>query len=193
MDKEKLKIDLLKFLLILKEEKRKKYIPNFYEDRVIYIFENNKEFYDYFKSYGIKKDKNTLDLLKYSVLEDGRVVALKKNCDNLIQNYLTGELEERLSILDKQLTPEKIEEIHSRNKITYREKVSEWESMDLCAPGDYASSAAYRCHTFNNCHECLLDFASSSLEYDKFEFKLIHLPYPSETPKKKSLSKDNKN
>lgn len=183
MDNAKLKLDLLKLLLILKEEKKKYYVPNYNTNKVIYVFENNKEFYDYFKSYGVYEENRVLDSLKYLVFDDGKIVAYKQKCDRFIQSYLTEKLTDRLANLDKQLTQEKIADIHSRNKITYREKVSEWEGMDLCVAGDYASSAAYRCHTFNNCHECLLDLASHSLEYDKFEFKLVHLPYSSRPSK----------
>lgn len=69
----------------------------------------------------------------------------------------------------KPLTPEQVEEIHSRGKITPAEKVEEWEKMDLCAPGDNIESAAWRCKKFNNsCHDCLIDYANEHDEYTPF-------------------------
>ena len=80
----------------------------------------------------------------------------------------------------KQLTQEQIDDIHSRGKITPLEKVEEWESFDLCVPGNAIGSAKDRCHYFkHNCHECLLEYASQKKEYDKIELKAIH-PYNNE-------------
>ena len=65
----------------------------------------------------------------------------------------------------KTLTTEQIEQIHSKGMLTPAEKVEEWESFDLCAPGDAIGSAAYRCKRFRNCHDCLVDFANQRDEY----------------------------
>ena len=67
---------------------------------------------------------------------------------------------------------EKIDEIHAKGKITPKEKVKEWESHGLCAPGDAIGSASDRCRTFKNCNECLREFASYKDEHKKFEFVL---------------------
>ena len=67
---------------------------------------------------------------------------------------------------------EKIDEIHAKGKITPEEKVKEWESHGLCAPGDAIGSASDRCRTFKNCNECLREFASYKDEHKKFEFVL---------------------
>ena len=77
----------------------------------------------------------------------------------------------------KPLYEEQIREIHSRGMITPEEKVREWESFDLCAPGDAIGSAANRCKKFRyNCHECLIDYASGKDEYHPLELS-IHHPY----------------
>lgn len=69
----------------------------------------------------------------------------------------------------KTLTKEQIEDIHSRGKITPEEKVKEWESLDLCAPGDAIGSAGWRCKKFRyNCHDCLVDYAKQQDEYESF-------------------------
>ena len=77
----------------------------------------------------------------------------------------------------KPLSEEQIREIHSRGMITPEEKVREWESFDLCAPGDAVGSAANRCKKFGyNCHECLIDYASGKDEYHPLELSVC-LPY----------------
>ena len=77
----------------------------------------------------------------------------------------------------KPLSEEQIREIHSRGMITPEEKVREWESFDLCAPGDAIGSAANRCKKFGyNCHECLIDYASGKDEYHPLELSVCH-PY----------------
>lgn len=75
----------------------------------------------------------------------------------------------------KELTEEQIEDIHARGKITSEEKVREWEGLDLCAPRDAIGSAAWRCHKFKNCHDCLVDYANTQDEYTSFynELKVI--------------------
>lgn len=66
----------------------------------------------------------------------------------------------------KALTAEQIEDIHSRGKITPAEMAKEWESVDLCAPGDAIGSAAWRCRKFKHCcHDCLVDYANEHDEY----------------------------
>lgn len=75
----------------------------------------------------------------------------------------------------KELAQEQIDDIHARGKITPSEKVKEWEGMDLCAPGDAIGSATWRCRKFDNCHDCLVDYASDHDEYTSFfdDLKII--------------------
>jgi len=63
---------------------------------------------------------------------------------------------------NKVLTKEEIDEIHKRGNVTIEEIVREWKSNDLCMPGDATGS---RCKEFGNCHDCLIDYASYSLEH----------------------------
>ena len=73
------------------------------------------------------------------------------------------------------LTDKQIEMIHSKGKLTPAEKVKEWESHDLCAPGDAIGSAKYRCRKFNhNCHDCLVDYANQNDEYEPINFKIVN-------------------
>lgn len=66
----------------------------------------------------------------------------------------------------KKLTQLQIDDIHSRGKITPEEKVKEWESLGLCAPGDAIGSAGWRCKKFHhNCHECLIEYANQRDEH----------------------------
>lgn len=73
----------------------------------------------------------------------------------------------------KPLTQEQIDDIHARGKITPSEVVKEWEDMDLCAPGDAIGSASWRCKKFNNCHDCLVDYANKQDEYNPFCSNLV--------------------
>lgn len=68
----------------------------------------------------------------------------------------------------KPLTEEEIYDIHNKGKITPEEMVKEWEGFDLCAPGDAIGSASWRCRKFNNCHDCLVDYANLHDEYFSF-------------------------
>ncbi len=80
----------------------------------------------------------------------------------------------------KPLTEEQIKVIHSKGKITPAEKVEEWESMDLCAPGDAIGSVAFRCRKFGCCHDCLVDYASNTDEYTSLfdDIKIVNDEYP---------------
>ena len=81
------------------------------------------------------------------------------------------ELNESLPKKIKTLTKNQIDEIHKRGNITAEEKVKEWEDFGICAPGDAIGSASNRCEKFNNCHECLCDYAADCDEYKPLEFK----------------------
>lgn len=88
--------------------------------------------------------------------------------------------EESLSVKPqfKHLSEEQIQDIHSRGKLTPEEAVKEWESFDLCTPGDSMSRAKNRCKKFeHNCHDCLVDYANGKDEYDPIDLSIIHYPY----------------
>lgn len=74
----------------------------------------------------------------------------------------------------KPLTEEQIADIHARGKITPAEKVKELEGLGMCI-GDYAGSAAWRCHKFGNCHDYLVDYANTKDEHTSFfdDIKII--------------------
>lgn len=63
---------------------------------------------------------------------------------------------------NKILTKEEIDEIHKRGNVTIDEIVREWGSYDLCIVGD---ATGKRCREFEDCHDCLTDYASYSLEH----------------------------
>lgn len=151
-------------------EKEKKYTTQEINKNIVYIFNNYAEFKNYFKEYMIDVKEDIIDLAIYTRSKNGGIVALKGLCD-----YIITKSKIKNNNLD--LTQKQIDEIHSRGKITPLEKVEEWESLDLCAPGDAIGSAKDRCHYFKfNCHECLIDYAFQKTEYDKMELKAIY-PY----------------
>lgn len=78
-------------------------------------------------------------------------------------------LRKKIIVPIRELTQEEIDEIHANGKLTPNEIVDEWESFGLCAPGDAVGSAALRCHTFKDCHECLVHYAYESLEHTSFK------------------------
>ena len=65
----------------------------------------------------------------------------------------------------KELTEEQILSIHRRGYNTPKEQVDEWESLGLCAPCNSKGSDNNRCHSFDNCHDCLVDFANQKDEW----------------------------
>ena len=76
----------------------------------------------------------------------------------------------------KELTQEQIDDIHSRGMITPEEKVKEWEDLGVCPPGTAIGSAAPRCKKFDNCHDCLVDYANNREEYKSIfdEIKIVN-------------------
>lgn len=158
---------LFMFILRLKEEKNKVYSIEECEEHIAYIFDNEDDFRLYFLKNGIDISEDIFQLCKMKTTKKGTIIALKGICDHTIKRYKMG----------KELTQTQIDEIHARGKITPLEKVKEWENLDLCAPGNAIGSAKDRCHTFSNCHECLMDYASSQDEYDSIEddLKIVNM------------------
>lgn len=102
---------------------------------------------------------------KWKMIEKSKI---QQDVDEDDENYEVPQL--------KELTEEQIADIHARGKITPAEKLKEWEGAGLCAPGDAIGGAAWRCHKFRNCHDCLVDYANTQNEYTSFydEIKIIH-------------------
>lgn len=175
---------LYMFILNLKEEKNKKYSIDECDEHIVYLFDNYEELKSYFIKNGISDiNSELLDLCIMKKTKQGTIISLKGLCDHTIKRYKLG----------KELTQSQIDEIHSRGKITPAEKVKEWESMGLCAPGDAIGSAANRCRAFSNCHECLVEYASCREEYDEFNLKIVNMDdIPSVLIKKrKQVSNEN--
>ena len=67
------------------------------------------------------------------------------------------------------LVTAQVEEIHSNGLLTPAEKVKEWESMNICAPGDHSGKASSRCKTFHDdCHTCLVNYAYEHYAHERF-------------------------
>lgn len=175
---------LFMFILRLREEKNKKYSIDECDEHIVYLFDNYEELKSYFIKNGISDiNSELLDLCIMKKTKKGTIISLKGLCDHTIKRYKLG----------KELTQSQIDEIHSRGKITPAEKVKEWESMGLCAPGDAIGSAANRSRAFSNCHECLVEYASCREEYDEFNLKIVNMDdIPSVLIKKrKQVSNEN--
>lgn len=162
----KIDIEAILYMIILnlKEEKNKNYSPNFSNRHAVYLFANNEELKAYFQENGIDDINNQLlDLCIFRKTKLGTIISFKEICDHTITRYKQ----------EKELTQSQVDRIHKKGKITPFEKVKEWESFDLCAPGDNIGSAADRCHSFSSCHNCLTDYAYKQKEYDKLELKEV--------------------
>ena len=97
----------------------------------------------------------------------GSIISMKKLCDHTIDKSYEKHIQKYI----QELTAEKIASIHNRGKLTIFEKVEEWENIGLCAPTD---SNRYR--IFTNCHNCLMNFASNSIEHDPIKIEPL-MPY----------------
>jgi len=145
-------VEIIKSIFQLKEEKNIKYTLEDCSDNKIYVFNNYDEFKNYFISNNILDvSDDIIKLCIFGTTKKGKVIALKKLCDYIITKY---------SPIRKYTTKE-ILEIHSRGNLTPWEKVEEWERLNICAPANYG-----RCYVFNNCKECLVNYASKNYEYE---------------------------
>ena len=169
MNKLDLKTKLFLFITGATIEKEKKYTTRSVAKNVVYVFDSYDEFKNYFSEHVNEVKEDVINSAIYTRSTKGAIVAFKGLCDHIITKA-------KFQYDIKKLTQEEIDAIHKKGKITQLEKVKEWESHGLCAPGDAIGSAADRCAYFKNCHECLLEFASHQLEHDPFDFKLVRLP-----------------
>lgn len=149
------------------DTKRTFYIKT-YNRNEVYIFENYEEYKKFFLMYLYDIDDDVIDLAIYTRGRKGQIVALKGLCEYII-------VRKRVNEFYNSITKNQIDEIHSKGKLTPLEAVQLWESYDLCAPGNHASIAKCNCEFFNyNCHECLMEYASHSLEHCGFDLKLVN-------------------
>ncbi len=136
--------------------------------REVYVFKDYEEYRNYFLMFLNSVDDTDIKKAIFTITKKGKVVAFKGLCEQLIVNKATEEFY-------NSITQEQIDDIHSRGKLTPKERVKEYESFDLCAPGNAIGSASDRCHFFGNCHDCLLEYVSHKNEYDPISFELINL------------------
>lgn len=165
--------------------------PNFDTSRIeinkeqtydVYVFDSYEDYFNYFKIYLKNVDEELIQKAIYITGKKGQVVAFKGLCERII-------IKQRVKEFYDIFNEEKIDEIHAKGKITPMEKVTEYESLDLCAPGDAMGSARNRCEFFSDCHECLLEYVSHSQEYDRIDLKLVNCDIDNKVLKKMSNSK----
>lgn len=141
-------------------DNKRKMDVNDNNENEVYVFNNYDEYKNFFLMYLNSIEEYVIDLAIYTRGNDGKIIALKGLCEHIIVKKAVEEFY-------NSITQEQIDDIHSRGKITSLEKVEECENLGLCAPGDAIGSAKSRCNYFSNCHECLLEYFSHCLEYDK--------------------------
>ena len=151
-------------------------VPNFDTSKIeinekqthdVYVFDSYEDYFNYFKMYLKNIDEELIRKAIYTTGKKGQIIAFKGLCERII-------IKQRVKEFYEMFDQEKIDEIHAKGKITPMEKVSEYESGDLCAPGDAIGSASNRCKFFSDCHECLLEYASHNQEYDRIDLKLVN-------------------
>ena len=146
-----------------KKAKNQEYTFELIDKEFVYIFDSSDDFKAYFENYLEKVDEDVIELAIYTRGKKGEIVALKGLCDHIILRTKVKEFYESI-------TQEKIDEIHSKGKLTPLEMVQVWEANNLCAPGIYVPNSKPKCDFFNyNCHECLIEYASHQLEYDNLD------------------------
>lgn len=107
------------------EDENKRYSEEKCEKNIVYLFKDKIEFEEYFIKNGVNDvSKELLELCKKKTTKKGTIIASKYLCDHIIRRYK----------MQKELTQSEIDDLHSRGKITPREKVEEWEDIDYCAP-----------------------------------------------------------
>ena len=166
-----LKIAWLKFVYNFNIEENIRYTLEDWDKNTVYIFENYDKFKEYFVTYRAKDiSESILRECIFATFNDGRVIAFEGKCDYLITKYIPY----------RKYTPKDIQEIHERGHLTPWEAVDEWVDFGLCVPANSA-----RCHVFNNCYECLVNYAGKDSEYPSIKEERINAkPYQRELRKK---------
>ena len=142
------------------------------------MFNNYKEYVNFYKKYLNNVDDRLIKTAILRTTKRGQIIVFKGLCDRIIIKEKAREFYDKFN-------HEKIDEIHSKGKITPMEKAEEYLKLDVCAPEDRIGSASNRCEFFSDCYECILEYLSCNEEYDKFDFKLVN----SYTPKKVKIKK----
>lgn len=151
-----IELTLVKFLCDLKEVKNKSYSIYDTDLSTVYVFKDKEDFRSYFIDNGIKADDDLLRTCTLKVTKKGNIIALKFLCDHAI----------KIGRINKELSKEEIERIHKNGQITFKEKVEEWEKNNICAP-----SFDKRCNKFQNCHDCMTEYAAIKNNYSKSKVK----------------------
>lgn len=120
------------------------------------VLKLSKELLEYYKK-GLVSEKNRKCVEKYLNLNNDNT-----KFENYEKNHPHFEF----------LTQEQIDDIHSRGKITPREKYNEWEMMGYC-PASGGSSV--RCNKYGNCRDCLVAWAEDEKEWTPIKFEAINI------------------
>ena len=102
----------------------------------------------------IKSDKGKQYLEKYLYLD---------NCSTMFNKFENNHPQFKL------LSKEKIDDIHSKGKITPLEKYNELVSMEYC-PG--SEIEGWDCNKYDNCRDCKVSYVNEKEEWDSIFFKL---------------------
>lgn len=153
--------------------------------KIIFSDDKVKYVYNMYRSNSIN-ESTKIGVVKKKKLftrkKDIEIVSLVDLIEELSQKYIEQQQNKKNALTktkNMHLTQEEINDIHKRGNLTPLEKVKEWESYGLCAPGDAIGSAKDRCRSFISCHDCLTDYAYEQSEYTPMfkNFKIVNLPF----------------
>ena len=134
----------------------------------VYIFDNFEEYRNYFKNYLDCVYDDVIKLAIYKKGEKDQIIAFKGLCEQIIIKQKSKEFYAKYNNA-------KINEIHAKGKITPKEIIEDYENNNICAPSIDNKSINHRCEFFDNCHECLLEYATHQEEYNQVNFQDIDL------------------
>lgn len=164
---------LFMWILHLDEVKSKNYSPIEPKHNKAYVFRDYEDLKAYFARNGAEKiDEEILDLCIMKETNKGTIISLKGICDHTIRSYR----------ITKILSEEEIRKIHSDGRLTPEEKVKQWESAGVCMPGNAVGIAKDRCETFENCHDCLTEYANGKDSYTESNFKVVNNDFKEDLP-----------
>lgn len=154
-----LELKMTMYVYGLEQAKEIKYTVDDCNSNLVYVFDNYEEYKNYFITNGLTRlNKGLLDMCIYKKTSKGKIITRKIICDSIITRLKKPRI----------YTCKEIREIHAKGNITPWEKVVEWEQHEICAPASYD-----RCARFNNCHECLVNYASENYDYQKGNYSGI--------------------
>ena len=123
------------------------------------------------KFYSFWEKKSNSKSIKLGIMEEKKlffeksmkILPLSNLLEEVVLEHKKQEREKRI------FSEQEIKEIHQRGRLIPFEKAEEWGQLGICAPKKEEGSHKERCHQFDSCFECLLDYAYNKDDHQKEE------------------------